>query len=373
LTTREQIERNLGSYATLTETTRENLAERKHATERIAAIWGKAGEAKKAAKIMECTSLVTYEHYVSTDAPDKDRWTLTHGTFCNERTCPICTWRRSVRNRLKLQAIMNFAQQENKKSHPKRFDEAHYRNPLFLTVTIPSVEGKDLRNAVHDLLKAWRQMTRNPDRSPLWSRGLVGYWRSLEITRNPKTGLYHPHLHVLFIATTTYYVDRTRTDNKSALYRTHDQWQQLWSRAYSKVTGCKSDLIVDARAVQGKDLEKAVAEVTKYVTKDETMLSTKLDDDELCERLTTLDTAIKGVKLVDQGGVIGKIMQEQDMDKLITALLENGEEWSKTGEDDFTYVKADREYYATAHRDAPHEPVAVVDDDDAAFMREMPF
>ncbi|MFT8358648.1 protein rep [Bifidobacterium aquikefiri] len=373
LTTREQIERNLGAYATLTETTRENLAERKHATERIAAIWGKVGEAKKAQAIRECTSLVTYEHYLSDDDPSKDRWTLAHGTFCNQRTCPICTWRRSVRNRLKLQAIMNFAHKQNQQEHPKRFDTEHFRNPLFLTITIPSVEGKDLRNAVHDLLKAWRQMTRNPDRSPLWSRGLVGYWRSLEVTRNAKTGLYHPHLHVLFLATTAYYVDRSRTDNRSTLYRTHDAWQSAWSRAYAKVTGCKSNLIVDARAVQGKDLEKAVAEVTKYVTKDETMLSTKLDDHELCERLTTLDGAIRGVKLVDQGGVIDRIMQEQDMNALITSLLENGEDWSKTGEDDFSYVKADREYYATAHRDSAPAPVAIVDDDDAAFMREMPF
>ena len=352
LTTRDEVERHLAEYATLDETAKENLAERKHATDRIASLWGKAGEPKKQGAMESCGSLVTYEHYVSDDHPDKDRWALTHGVFCNLRTCPMCNWRRSVRNRLRLQAVVNEAFKRNREEHQDRNDKKHLRNPLFLTVTIPSVKGEDLKTAVHNLLKTWRRMTKNPNRTPLWRDGLVGYWRSLEITRNPQTGLYHPHLHVLFLATTAYYIDPTQPKHHSTLYRTHEAWGTAWTQAYNKTTGdSQTKLIVDARAVQGEELEKAVAEVTKYVTKDDTLLKAGLPDAELTERLLTLETGIRGVKLVDQGGEIQRIMETANMDELIKQLIEQGENWTKVSESDWTYLT--REYYETARRDEP--------------------
>ena len=365
LTTRDEIEKNLAAYATLSETTKENLAERKHATDRIASLWGKAGEPKKQTSMESCGSLVTYEHYVSDDNPDKDRWSLTHGVFCNLRTCPMCNWRRSVRNRLRLQAVVIEAFKRNREEHPDRNDKQHYRNPLFLTVTIPSVDGKNLKTAVHNLLRTWKKMTKNPSRTPLWRDGLVGYWRSLEITRNPKTGLYHPHLHVLFLATTAYYVDPSQPKHHSTLYRTHEAWAGAWTQAYNKVTsGSETKLIVDARAVQGEELEKAVAEVTKYVTKDDSLLQIGLPDAELTERLLTLETGIRGVKLVDQGGEIQRIMETADLDQLIKALIEQGEEWSKVSESDWTYLT--REYYETARRDE-------TENENEAYADQIPF
>jgi plasmid rolling circle replication initiator protein Rep len=362
LTTRDEIERHLTAYATLSETTKENLAERKHATDRIASLWGKAGEPKKQTSMESCGSLVTYEHYVSDENPDKSRWSLTHGTFCNLRTCPMCNWRRSVRNRLRLQAVVNEAFKQNREEHPDYNDKQHLRNPLFLTVTIPSVKGENLKTAVHDLLKTWRRMTMNPSRTPLWREGLVGYWRSLEITRNPRTGLYHPHLHVLFLATTAYYVDPTQPKHHSTLYRTHEAWGTAWTQAYNKVTGSsETKLIVDARAVQGEELEKAVAEVTKYVTKDDSLLQVGLSDAELTERLLTLETGIRGVKLVDQGGIVDHIMETADMGSLIKALIEQGEEWSKVSESDWTYMS--REYYETARRDEPEPEYGDTEDE----------
>jgi plasmid rolling circle replication initiator protein Rep len=398
LTRRDEIEEALKSFPTLSEKTQADLAERKHATERIAKGWEMAGDAKKANKILGCSSLVVYEHYQS-DTTGKERWMLEHADFCMLRTCLVCNWRRSVRNRMKLEALVNYIFTENYKAHPKLTDPARLNNPLFLTLTIPSIKAENLKDAIKLLLSGWRTLTRNGKRSQLWSQGLVGFWRSIEITRNEETGLYHPHLHVFMLATNAYYSDPTQKRNHSKLYMSSEHWAQKWTRCIMlalgqkatkstdvdnyitetepedtsvldyygetkstdvdkpreqfksfeiKVPGTTNAFFIDVRSVyRAENRHSAIAEVTKYVTKDESMLSKKLAPDELVSRLKTLDDAIYRVRLVEDGGIIDETERTVDMETLINALLDGDETWTKLGESSFTYLN-DRDYHETA-------------------------
>jgi glycosylphosphatidylinositol transamidase (GPIT) subunit GPI8 len=115
-----------------------------------------------------------------------------------------------------------------------------------------------------------------------------------------------------------------------------------------KVPGTTNAFFIDVRSVyRAENRHSAIAEVTKYVTKDESMLSKKLAPDELVSRLKTLDDAIYRVRLVEDGGIIDETERAVDMETLINALLDGDETWTKLGESSFTYL-TDSDYHETA-------------------------
>lgn len=182
----------------------------------------------------------------------------------------------------------------------------------------------------------------------LWSRVLPGQWRTIEVTRNPKTGLYHPHMHVLMLATDGYArayhrddparegLDWVRLDSGrygSPYYRTSREWAEDWTASVlaaqgSSVSGSSmaveddpdGGLVVEAPQINGGRLlvdvrrtkagSKDISEVTKYVTKDLEIIPPSLDDDEAAERLSVMDAALERVHLITQRGVYKTILDK---------------------------------------------------------------
>lgn len=95
---------------------------------------------------------------------------------CRDRLCPYCAKSRSahVAGQL-LDAMMEMTR------------------PRVIVLTVKSVElplGEQLANLRNHLAKIRRL--------PFWKTAVAGGVYVLEITRNPKTGLWHPHIHVIY-------------------------------------------------------------------------------------------------------------------------------------------------------------------------------
>lgn len=191
----------------------------------------------------------------------------------------------------------------------------------------------------------------------LWRRVLPGCWRTTEITRNPKTGKYHPHMHVLMMSTNLYgryyQTDKpsaegitwVRKDNGrmgSPYYRTGEQWAEEWTRDVLQAQGANTNGLtvtddkdgykVSAPGVTGSyfvDIRqatpdnKALQELTKYVTKDIEMLPPGLDDTESAARLMTLSDALEGYKPHVSTGVIKTIIDKANAGTLRDQMADN--------------------------------------------------
>lgn len=154
-------------------------------------------------------------------------WVGDDGSFglalgrCRDRLCPLCA---SCRSREAAAKIGEIAL-----SMP---------SPRFLTLTLRS-SADPLGGQLDRLFKAFRDLRRSVE----WKRHVRGGVATLELTRNPATGHWHPHLHVL--------VDG------------HFFPQPVLKKAWLAVTG--DSFIVDVRAVH--DRHQAAKYVAKYVGK----------------------------------------------------------------------------------------------------------
>lgn len=159
--------------------------------------------------------------------------------LCKNRICPIC---QMVSSRQNLQRIL-FKQEELQNS---------VINPryIFLTLTVPNCDIDNLNTVVRSMSVAWHKLITNILKN---NNTVFGFIRKLEVTRNSKTNLAHPHYHVLLQVSGSYF-----THN----YITQEKWLQMWQKAM------KDDRItqVDVRAVKPGDT-KAIVELTKYELK----------------------------------------------------------------------------------------------------------
>lgn len=163
--------------------------------------------------------------------------------FCKNKLCPLCNWRRSMKYSYQTSLIVD----EAIKQQPKgRF--------LFLTLTVKNVPGSELNQTLTSLTKSFDRLFKRAK----VKKNMIGYLRSVEVTHNPLTGDYHPHIHVLLMVKSSYF--KSKND-----YITQEEWADMWANSL------KVDYvpIVDIRAVkeQGKGLRGAILETAKYPTK----------------------------------------------------------------------------------------------------------
>lgn len=162
--------------------------------------------------------------------------------FCKNKLCPLCNWRRSMKYSYQTSQIVD----EAIKQEPKgRF--------IFLTLTIKNVSGSELKDTISKITQAFNRLFKYKK----VQKNLIGYLRSVEVTRNENADSYHPHVHVLLMVKSNYF--------KGGEYISQEEWGKLWSKAL------KVDYIpmVDIRAVKetGKGLKGAILETAKYPMK----------------------------------------------------------------------------------------------------------
>ncbi len=240
-----------------------------------------------------------------TKAIDTDDLTLKRAWFCKNKLCSLCNWRRSMKYSYQAQEVV--------KKAIELYPNGRF---LFLTLTVKNISAKDLNSSLSELTESFHRLFR---RAKI-QKNLLGFLRSTEVTRNQKTGLYHPHIHVLLFVKSTYF----KTDN----YINQEEWTGLWKQS-AKLNYTP---IVDIRIVKPKQKTKntkdeligAILETAKYPTKPIDILGETED-----EKLQITDELMKGLyrkRQIAFGKLFKMIKKELDFDDVEDGDLVNVEE-----------------------------------------------
>ncbi len=151
-------------------------------------------------RIGQCSRELAFA--LEADSEGELRLRLRQAKFCRVRHCPTCQWRRTLVWRARLiNALPNVL-----KDHPK----ARW---IFVTLTVANCPLTELRTTIEAMNKAWGRLSKRKDFPA------IGFIRSLEVTRNPKTGEAHPHFHALMMVRPSYF---------STGYIPQENWRELW-------------------------------------------------------------------------------------------------------------------------------------------------
>lgn len=202
----------------------------KKGSARVAKAFEDLNEFERSSKISGCGSELIFAN--KADGSHE----LIHGNFCHDRFCMMCQARRSSKRALELMRAVDLLDGDF----------------IFMTLTIRNVSGGELRDTVKFMMRQFHDFINDPR----IIRGVQGYAKNLEVTFNEDMFSFHPHIHVLLNVSSDYfrdhkqYLDRNEVLHIWQNYMHDDQITQL-----------------DMKKVRGKNLSKAVLEITKYVTK----------------------------------------------------------------------------------------------------------
>lgn len=245
-------------------------------------------------RMRDCGTYLEFRRYKSGD------FKLNTANFCKQRLCPMCSWRRSLKIFSQVSIIM-----EELKKTDYRF--------IFLTLTQKNCEGRDLKEYIDNMYKAWKKLFSRKK----FKLSFIGWFRALEVTHNidPDSKSYntfHPHFHVVLVVNKSYFNDKR-------IYISQEEMIQLWRKSLK----VDYDPNVDIRVFdKRKNIKKSVAEVAKYTVKDTDIIIP--DNLELTDySVMILDEALANRRLVAFGGVFKTIHKAMNLDDYETGDLIN--------------------------------------------------
>lgn len=211
--------------------------------------------------ICECGNYVEY----ITDILEK-KYKLYRAFFCKNRFCPMCSWRKSLKDSLLISILMKYIE-----------TELNYEF-VFLTLTVKNIKGDELNDKIKEMNKAFDKMLRRKEIKNLTE----GFIRKLEITyqkekfitkelyekkydyykkRNLKIGdlepnfdTFHPHFHCVIAV---------KKQNRNTRIN-QKRWKELWQESMKD----KSITQIRVDDIKKKSDNKEVFEVAKYSAKD---------------------------------------------------------------------------------------------------------
>lgn len=251
---------------------------------------------KKASRLRDCATCLTYRR-------DGEVLRLVHADFCRVRLCPICQWRRSLKNYGHMLRILGAL-------------EGQY-SYIFLTLTVRNCAPDALSDTLDNLFESYNRLFKNTN----VKKAVKGWYRACEVTHNLDNDTYHPHLHCVVAVNKSYFTSRD--------YITQGEWSQYWK------TALKADYtpVVDVRKIKGNDC-KAVAEASKYAVKASDIIN--YDDWDLTvDTVRVLDKALNGRRFVGYGGVLREMHKALNLDDSDTGdLLDIGQKGDTIASDD---------------------------------------
>ncbi|MBY7658995.1 protein rep [Lactiplantibacillus plantarum] len=249
---------------------------------------------KKAHRVKECGEVL---RFVEDEQGHKK---LAQTWFCHSRLCPLCNWRRAMKQSNQLTQILEEAVKQRKTG---RF--------LFLTLTVENTTGKQLKSELRQMGRAVRDLMRY--KKP--AKNLLGYVRSTEVTVNHESDqpMYHHHMHVLLFVKSLYFKG---SDN----YISQSEWTGYWQRAM-KLTYVP---IVNVEAVkpnlkrQRNSLLASAQETAKYQVKSKDILTNNQEQD--LQVIDDLEQALAGSRQISYGGLLKEIRKQLQLED-----VENGD------------------------------------------------
>lgn len=263
---------------------------------------------KKAHKVQGCADILRFRKLLDGSTKLYQTW------FCKSRLCPLCNWRRSMKNSAQLERIVT---------------EAHRQQPtgrfIFLTLTERNaVNGSDLKLRLKVLTQAFNRLIRYKK----VTKNLLGYVRSTEITTNAD-GSYHQHLHVLLFVKSSYF---RGIDN----YLSQVDWTNLWQKAlkssYKPIVNVEA---VRANKSKGKSsLLASAQETAKYQVKSTDYMTDC--DNRNQQVIDDLEQALAGTRQIGFGGLLKLVKKQLKLDD-----AENGNLVNTFGEDSLEPTEAE--------------------------------
>lgn len=231
-------------------------------------------------RMVECCGILEYTQHRERDSDDPI-WRLVVVSYCRCRLCFLCERAKSRRRFVDTAAILTvwFAMRPADKA-------------ILFTATVKSVTDARLAASITHVMRGFQRMARSAG----YRRAVTGWVRTIEITRNADTGLWHVHLHVLCIVKPEYFSVRAK------LYLTQEAWRSLWKRS----ARLDYDPVVDVRAIRNlgggvfDDVgRRSLFEVTKYCVKPSSVVQTDASGSVFVEAriLKSLHDATRGRRL----------------------------------------------------------------------------
>ena len=269
---------------------------------------------KKAYNVKQCGNVLEFK-------PSNDGYLKLYKTwFCKSKLCPVCNWRRAMKNSYQAQKVI----EEVVKEKPK----ARW---LFLTLsTKNSISGEHLDQNLKEMSKAFNKLK-------MYSKvkkNLVGFMRSTEVTVNKKDGSYNQHMHVLLCVESAYF-------KKQGQYIKQSEWVDLWQRAlqvnYRPVANIKA---IKPNKKGDKDIQAAIKETSKYSVKSSDYLTGNQEKD--AEIVQDLEQGLYRKRMLSYGGLLKQKHKLLNLDD-----AENGD-LIKTSDDETVTEEEEKAHSITA-------------------------
>ncbi|WP_407811179.1 protein rep [Staphylococcus aureus] len=231
---------------------------------------------KKAFNVKQCGNVLEFK------PTDEGYLKLYKTWFCKSKLCPVCNWRRSMKNSYQAQKVI----EEVVKEKPK----ARW---LFLTLsTKNAIDGYTLEQSLKHLTESFRRLFKYKK----VSKNLIGFMRSTEVTVNKNDGSYNQHMHVLLCVENSYFKNK-------ANYITQEEWINLWQKAlqvdYKPVANIKA---IKPNKKGDKDIQAAIKETSKYSVKSSDYLTGNQEKD--AEIVQDLEQGLYRKRMLSYGGLL---------------------------------------------------------------------
>lgn len=264
-------------------------AERKVKTVRLAKLYQKAGYPEYSQKAATCSTWLQYG--VSADGSKQ----LSAANFCQLRLCPLCIARRAKRAAYKLSQVLDQVEGE----HGAMF--------LFLTLTVRNVPGDALGGTLGELTRAWDRLMKHRH----IQAAIKGWFRAIEITRNPKDGTYHPHIHAILAVPPGYF------SRGEGLYIEQSEWVDRWQKALW--ADYRPLVSIQTAKAKGEYVggRAAAVEAAKYAVKDSDYIDDRLSEAEAVRIVTDYTEALHRRRLTAYGGWLktaAKALEAEDLE-----------------------------------------------------------
>ncbi|HHP6033164.1 TPA: protein rep [Streptococcus pyogenes] len=269
---------------------------------------------KKAYNVKQCGNVLEFK-------PSDDGYLKLYKTwFCKSKLCPVCNWRRAMKNSSQAQEVIA----EVVKEKPK----ARW---LFLTLsTKNAIDGKTLENSLKEMTKAFHKLFKYKK----VSKNLIGFMRSTEVTVNKKDGSYNQHMHILLCVESAYF-------RKKENYITQEEWVDLWQKAlqvdYKPVANIKA---IKPNKKGDKDIQAAIKETSKYSVKSSDYLTGNQEKD--AEIVQDLEQGLYRKRMLSYGGLLKQKHKLLNLDD-----VENGD-LIKTSDDETVTEEEEKAHSITA-------------------------
>lgn len=240
---------------------------------------------KRYERMSQCGNTIAYE--ITSDG----RYHYKGAWLCRDRLCPVCSWRLSVKRTAEMIKTLNLLAAR----YPKT-------KAIHVVLTVRNCSAEELQQTIRAITSGFTRLKKRQ----LWTDYIIGYVRSVEISYNKDTDMYHPHLHVVAIVPDKYtrqisigdWVDMWR----SCLHINYNP--VVWAnQAYTKKADM--DYSFGAEDMSEEAARAAIIEACKYAVKPESITEAAEAGD-----IGIVAKALEGVKMVSYGGIIKTIRAE---------------------------------------------------------------